>query len=304
MAMEAIVFEEFGGPEVLKAATVPEVHAGPGQVRLRVAAIGVNPIDSKIRGGLMKEAFPTVLPAVPGLDVAGVVDEVGEGVTGFAVGDEVLGWAEGGAYAEYAVAREVVLKPAELPWEQAAALPIAGRTAHRVLGELELAKGETLLVNGAAGSVGSMAVQLAVARGAKVIGTASAANHAFLRELGAIPVVYGEGLVRRVREVAPEGVDAVFDVAGRGALPDSIELRGGTTDRVITVGDYAAAEHGVTYSVGATEVPMQVLAEQARLAAEGALRVRVAEVLPLAQAVKAHEISDGGHARGKVVLLP
>ncbi|MFI5801721.1 NADP-dependent oxidoreductase [Streptomyces sp. NPDC051561] len=302
--MEAIVFEEFGGPEVLRAATVPEVHAGPGQVRLKVAAIGVNPIDGKIRSGVMQEAFPTELPAVPGMDVAGVVDEVGEGVSGFAVGDEVLGWVDSGAYAEYAVASSVVPKPAGLSWEQAASLPIAGRTAQRVLDELELKAGETLLINGAAGSVGALAVQLAVALGVTVVGTASEPNHAYLRELGATPVLYGEGLVQRVREVAPQGVDAVFDVAGQGALPDSIELRGGTTDRVLTIGDFNAAAHGVTFSGGRVYDAMPALVEQTRLAGEGVLHLRVAEVLPLSRAVKAHEISDGGHARGKVVLIP
>ncbi|MFF0739562.1 NADP-dependent oxidoreductase [Streptomyces sp. NPDC004111] len=303
--MRAIVVEEFGGIEVLKEVTVPDVHAGPGQVRLRVAAIGVNPVDSKLRAGLMQQVMPVELPFVPGLDVAGVVDEVGAGVTGFAVGDEVFGWASSGAYAEYAVASEVVRKPAGLSWEQAVALPVAGETAHRVLTELGVTEGETLLVNGAAGAVGSFAVQLAVARGVRVVGTASAANHAHLRELGALAVTYGEGLVRRVREVAPQGVDAVFDVAGRGALPDSIALRGGTTDRIVTVGDFvAAAEHKVAFSARSSTDPLPVFAEHARLVAGGTLRVRVAEVLPLARAAKAHEISDGGHAKGKLVLVP
>ncbi|CAM5640655.1 NADPH:quinone reductase [Streptomyces spiroverticillatus] len=303
--MEAIVFDRFGGPEALAPRTVADVHAGPGQVRIKVAAAGVNPIDGKIRSGAMQQFIPTQLPAVPGIDVAGVVDEVGEGVADVVVGDEVLGWAESGSYAEYAVASQVVRKPAGLSWEQAAALPVAGETAQRVLDLLGVTAGETLLVNGAAGAVGSLAVQLAAAAGVTVVGTASEANHAYVRELGASAVVtYGEGLAARVREVAPQGVDAVYDTAGHGALPDAIELLGGTTDRVITIADQAAESLGVVFSGGGTVEPRPALAEQARLVAEGRLRVRVAEVLPLGQAQKAHEISDGGHARGKLVLTP
>jgi NADPH:quinone reductase-like Zn-dependent oxidoreductase len=303
--VEAIVFDRFGGPEVLAASTVAEVHAGPGQVRIAVAAAGVNPLDGKIRSGAMQAFLQTELPAVPGIDVAGVVDEVGEGVTGLAVGDAVLGWAEGGSYAQYAVASQVVRKPAGLTWEQAASLPVAGETAQRVLDLLGVTSGETLLVNGAAGAVGSIAVQLAVAAGVTVVGTASEANHAYVRELGASAVVtYGEGLAARVREVAPQGVDAVYDTAGHGVLPDAIELLGGTTERVITIADHGAESLGVVFSGGITGDPRPALAEQARLAAEGRLTVRVAEVLPLRQAAKAHEISDGGHARGKLVLVP
>ncbi|WP_405778306.1 NADP-dependent oxidoreductase [Streptomyces sp. NBC_00859] len=301
--MEAIVFDEFGGPGVLRFKEVPEPHAGPGQVRLKVAAAGVNALDYKIRSGWMEEAFPTALPAIPGAEVAGTVDEVGDGVTGVAVGDQVVGWSVTGSYAPYALAETFAPKPAALAWEAAVALPIAGETSERVLNLLKLGNGETLLVNGAAGAVGSIGVQLAVARGATVIATASEANHDFLRVLGATPVTYGEGLVERVRAIAPQGVDAVFDVAGKGALPDSIELRGGTTDRIVTIADVAAADLGVTFSAGPVSPDAKsILAGQALLAADGTLRVEVAKVFPLEQAVQAQTLSEEGHVRGKLVL--
>ncbi|MFC4611890.1 NADP-dependent oxidoreductase [Streptomyces maoxianensis] len=301
--MEAIVFEEFGGPEVLHLAEAEEPHAGRGQVRVRVKTAGVNPVDYKIRHGWMQEVVPTSLPAIPGVEFAGIVDEVGEGVTA-AVGDEVVGWTTTGAYAQYALAESFVPKPAGLDWADAAALPVATETAQRVLDLLGVRAGETLLVHGAAGAVGTAATQLAVAAGAKVIGTASPARHDYLRELGATPVAYGEGLVARVRDVAPEGVDAVFDTAGKGALPDSIELRGGTTDRIITIADPEAAAHGVTFSAGMVEDPEIALAEHVRLAADGRLRIPVVGVFPLAEAAKAQALSETGHAGGKLVVTP
>lgn len=304
--MEAIVFEEFGGPEVLRLARVEDPHPGPGQVRVRVMAAGVNPMDYKIRRGWMEQVFPTPLPATPGVEFAGVVDETGDGVSGIAVGDDVLGWSATGSYATYALADAdaVAPKPSGLSWQNAAALIIATDTAHRVLDELAVGAGDTVLVNGAAGAVGSAAVQLAAARGATVIGTASPSNHDYLRVLGATPVAYGDGLVARVREVAPQGIDAVFDVAGRGALPDSIELRGGVTDRVVTIADMDAAKYGVAFSAGGGPRSAVRLAEDAELAAEGELRVPVAEALPLADASRAQEMSEAGHVRGKVVLIP
>ncbi|WP_328378081.1 NADP-dependent oxidoreductase [Streptomyces sp. NBC_00440] len=301
--MKAIVFEEFGGPEVLRLKETAEPHAGPGQVRLKVAAAGVNALDYKIRSGWAEEFFPTALPAIPGSEVAGTVDEIGEGVTGTAVGDEVVGWSVMGGYAPYALVETFAPKPDALPWESAVALPVAGETSQRVLNLLELKNGETLLVNGGAGAVGSIAVQLAAARGATVIATGSEASHDFLRELGATPVTYGEGLVERVRAVAPQGVDAVFDIAGKGALPDAIELRGGTTDRVVTIADPAARELGVVFSGGSMSADAaEDLAEQALLAADGTLRVEVAKVLPLEQAAQAQTLSEEGHVRGKLVL--
>ncbi|MER8001885.1 NADP-dependent oxidoreductase [Streptomyces sp. NPDC095613] len=305
--MRAIVFEEFGGPEVLRFTQDAEApHAGAGEVRVAVRAAGVNPIDYKIRRGWMEQMAPTPLPSVPGTELAGVVDEVGEGVTGFVLGDEVVGWSATGAYAEYALAGTVVRKPTGLSWAEAAAIPVAGETSLRVLDALALGDGETLLLHGAAGAVGSVAAQLAVARGATVIGTASPANHEFVASLGATPVTYGEGLVDRVREAAPRGVDAVFDASGMGVLPDSIALRGGTADRVVTIADARAGEYGVAFSGGGTspERKRAGLEENVRLAAGGALRLRVARTFALSEAARAQELSESGHAGGKLVLTP
>jgi NADPH:quinone reductase-like Zn-dependent oxidoreductase len=303
--MQAVVFEEFGGPEVLRTQDVAEPHAGPGEVRVAVRAAGVNPMDFKIRNGWVQAFMPVTFPATPGIEVAGVVDEVGEGA-GFAVGDEVVGWATTGSYAEHAVVGNVVPKPAGVSWEQAVGLPIAGETAQRVLDELGLKAGETLLLHGAAGGVGSIGVQLAKAAGATVIGTASPANHDFLRAIGAIPVAYGEGLLDRVREAAPQGIDAVFDTAGQGGLEESIELRGGT-DRIITIADMQAGALGVAMSMGSAATPEEIgagLSKQLQAAADGNLKVRVAETFALADAAKAQELSESGHAQGKVVVLP
>lgn len=301
--MKAIVYEEFGGPEVLRLAEVEEPHAGPGQVRLKVVAIGVNPIDYKIRRGWMQHLIPATFPFTPGAEAAGIVDEVGEGVTGIAVGDEVLGLTVTGSYAQYALATDVALKPAGLDWETAAGLPAAAETSERVLDLLKVGEGETLLVHGAASAVGSIGVQLAVARGATVIGTASEANQDFLRSLGAVPILYGDGLVDRVRAVAPQGVDAVYDVTGYDVLEASVELRG-TTDRVVTIADMRADEFGVAFADGDDRRFGPALAEYARLASDGRLRVRIDRGLPLAEAAAAQALSEAGHPQGKLVLHP
>ncbi|MER7537337.1 NADP-dependent oxidoreductase [Streptomyces sp. NPDC097704] len=308
--MEAIVYEEFGGPEVLRhEAGVAEPEPGPGEVRVKVAAVGLNPVDWKRRYGWVEQFYPTTFPAVPGLEFAGTVDALGEDVTDLAVGDEVLGWTKTGAYAEYAIAGTVAPKPAGLSWEAAASLPVAGETAQRVLDLLRVREGETLFLHGAAGVVGSVAVQLAVAAGITVIGSASESNHGYLRELGAVPVAYGDGLADRVRAAAPQGVDAVFDAAGHGVLPVAIELLGGgeaAKERIVTIAATDAEEHGIVFS-GVTGDPEAVragLTAQARLAAEGALTVRLAESLPLKEAARAQELSESGHVRGKIVLIP
>lgn len=299
--MKAIVFDNYGGPEVLRVAEVDVPVPGPGQVRIRVRTAGINQLDFKIRKGFMREVFPVTFPAIPGLEAAGVVDEVGPGVSGLSVGDEVFALTDTGAYAEFALATVAVPKPAELSWEEAAALPAAGETALRVLSLLGVKEGETLLVHGAAGVVASVAVQLAVAAGVTVIGTAAPANHDYLRSLGVAPVSYGEGLVSRVRDLAPQGVDAVFDAAGQGALPDSIELRGGRTDRIVTIADPAAYGLGVTFS-GEAQPDLAALGDLARQVVSGELRLTVAESFPFAEAGRAQERSATGHIRGKLVL--
>lgn len=303
----AVQFSAYGGPDVLQLVEVPELTAGPGQVRIAVRAAGVNPYDWKVRRGLMASgADGPVEPQGLGVDLAGVVDQVGEGVTAFAVGDEVLGSASTPAYAEQALAvpANLVTRPATIPWEIAGAIGTAGRTAYRVLRQLDVQTGETLLVHGAAGGVGLFADQLALARGVAVIGTAGEGNHEFLRTLGVIPVVYGDGLEDRVRAVAPDGVDAVFDTAGRGALAASVALAGGA-DRVITIADGDARRYGVRFSGGDEGTDTSgALAEIVDLIVAGALEVPIWRTYPLAEAAAAHAESEAGHVRGKIVLVP
>ncbi len=303
--MKAIAMTAFGGPEVLSLAEVPVPEPGPGQIRVRVRAAGVNPIDGKIRRGDMERAFHTPLPAILGIDVAGTVDALGDGVTDVAVGDRVLGSADApaGSYAEFALATRYVTMPDDLDFQAAVALPVAVETATRTLSLLQVGAGDTLLIHGASGSVGQIVVQLAIERGATVIGTASEANQDRVRELGAIPTVYGPGLVERVRALAPDGVDAVLDVSGKGALPDSIELRGGT-DRIVTIADDAAAQYGVVFTAGVNEPTTEGLGAAADRLARHDLIATIAAVFPFADVAEAHRLSDSGHAGGKIVLVP
>src|SRR4051795_2223880 len=268
--MEAIVFDQFGGPDVLHEADIEVPQPGPGQVRVRVRAAGLNALDGKIRAGMMEAVRPTTFPAVPGGELAGVVDALGEGVSGVQVGDEVLGWSDPGSYALYALATTVAPKPADLDWQHAVALPVAGETAERVLNLLGVAAGETVLMHGAAGAVGTLAIQLATARGARVIATAGPGNQDYLTSLGATATLYGEGLVERVRALAPDGVDAVFDLAGKGALEDSITLRGGT-ERIVTIADFRAQQLGIPFASGPAEASADRLAAVAQDAATGKL---------------------------------
>jgi NADPH:quinone reductase-like Zn-dependent oxidoreductase len=265
---------------------------------------GVGPVDVRIREGAMQQFFPLPLPAVPGLEVAGIVDEVGEGVSGVSVGDGVFGHTNGGGYAQYAVIDDVAAKPDDLSWEIAAALPVAVETSDRVLGILGLTAGETLLIHGAAGVTASVGAQLAVANGVTVIGTASPANHDYLRNLGAIPISYGDGWVERVQAVAPGGVDAIWDAVGAGVLEESISLRGGVTDRIVTIADPRAYELGIDFSTGPRHDFTAALAAYAKRFAAGDLTVRIDQTLPLADAAQAQDIVGSGHARGKVILQP
>ncbi|GAA3854707.1 NADP-dependent oxidoreductase [Saccharothrix violaceirubra] len=296
----AVVLSGYGGPEVLVEADVPTPSPGPGQVLIAVRAIGLNPFDVKVRSGAFRDVMPLDLPAVLGLEAAGVVVE--STVDDFAVGDEVFGLVDGGAYAERALATAVARKPVGLDWSLAAALPVAVEVTGRVLRALDVAQGETVLVNGAAGAVGTIAVQMSVARGARVVGTAGDANQDHLRSLGATPVRYGAGLVDRVREISPGGVDAVFDVAGRGALPDSIALAGGP-DRVVTIADPEAERHGVRFSGGAEPDPGE-FAAVAEAVAAGRFTVTIDRTFPLSEAAAAHAWLEAGHTRGKSILLP
>jgi len=301
--VKAVRFSRFGGPEVLEIVDLPDPQPGPGQVRIAVRAAGVNPSDWKKREGLMDPELPQTL----GYEAAGVVDELGEGAADVAVGDRVFGFsAEGAAQAELAVLSHYAPIPPSLDFPGAAALPAAVETATRALDQLagggKSGSGSTLLVNGASGSVGSAAVQLAVVRGARVIGTASPANHEYLRSLGAEPVAYGEGLVERVRALTPDGVDLALDVAGSGVLPELIELAGGP-EHVVTIADFnGAQEHGVRFSRGDAGRALHALADVGELIESGRFSLPVAQTFPLAEIAAAHRVSEGGHVRGKIVL--
>jgi NADPH:quinone reductase-like Zn-dependent oxidoreductase len=302
--VKAARFSRFGGPELLEIVDLPDPHPGPGQVRIAVRAAGVNPSDWKKREGLMDPELPQTM----GHEAAGVVDELGEGVADVAVGDRVFGLsAEGAAQAELAVLSFYAPIPPSLDFTGAAALPAAVETATRALDQLGVGAGAgsggTLLINGASGSVGSAAVQLAVVRGARVIGTASPANHDYLRSLGAEPVAYGEGLAGRVRVLAPGGVDAALDVAGSGVLPELIELAGGP-EHVVTIADFGGAhEHGVRFSRGDAGRAVHALAEIGELIDSGRFSLPVARTFPLAEIAQAHRAGEDGNVRGKLVLV-
>jgi NADPH:quinone reductase-like Zn-dependent oxidoreductase len=286
---------------VLELVDLPEPHPGPGQIRIAVRAVGVNPIDWKVRSGMMDGA----LPQSTGREAAGVVDEIGEGVEDVAPGDRVFGFAvDGAGAAELALLEDYAPIPPSLEFAGAAALPVAVETATRTLDVLGVGEGTTLLVNGAAGGVGTAAIQLARRRGAHVVGTAGPHNHEYLRSLGAEPTTYGEGMADRVREMAPAGVDAVLDAAGGGALPALVELAGGP-ERVVTIADYAGAEQtGARFSGGmGTERAVHALAEVGPLIESGRFSLPVAQTFPLEKIGDAHALSQEGHVRGKLVLL-
>jgi NADPH:quinone reductase-like Zn-dependent oxidoreductase len=298
--MRAIQFASFGGPEVLASVELAEPHAAAGQVRVAVKAVGVNPIDWKLRQGMMGGD----LPQGTGVEVAGVVDELGEGVSDVAIGDRVFGSVVGGnGAADFALLEHYARIAPSLDFAGAAALTVAVETAARTLDLLDVGD-EVLLVNGAAGAVGISTVQLARERGAKVIGTASPANHDYLRSLGAEPTMYGDGLVERVRELAPDGVDCAIDDAGGGALPALVELTGGP-EHVVTIADYQGAqETGVRMTGGPdTERAWHALGEIGALIEAGRFSLPVAQTFPLEQIAEAHRLSESGHVRGKLALL-
>jgi enoyl reductase len=298
---QAVVFTEYGSPEVLTLAAVPLPEPGPGEVRVRMRAAGVQPADSRLRSGAWQAWMPVTFPARLGNEGAGVVDAVGPDVAGFAVGDEILGPATG-AYAEAVLfqADQIAAKPASMPWVQAGALSASGQTADTALEDLAIGAGETVLIHAAAGGVGHLAVQLARLRGARVIGTASPDNHAFLRDLGAEPVAYGPGLADRIRELAPDGVDAALDGAGGEALDVSVAVVR-DRDRVGTIADQAGAARLGVRAIG-TRRSAARLAGLTSSWEKGDLRVAIWKEFPLTDVVAAHQESEGRHMRGKIVL--
>lgn len=297
--MKAAQFSRFGEPEVLEIVELPEPHAGAGEVRIRVRAAGVNASDWKKRSGQMDQHLPQTL----GYEAAGVVDEIGEGATGVRLGDAVVGIGGGGAaQAEYAVLSTWAPIPNRLDFAGAAALPSTVETAARGLDQLGVADGSTVLINGASGSIGSAAVQFAVYRGARVIGTGSPATHDYLRGLGAEPVPYGDAMVERVRALAPDGVDLALDVAGSGVLAELIDLAGGA-ENVITIADFPGArQHGVRFSRGDGGRAEYAIALATRLIEAGAFLIPVGRTFALEDIAEAHRVGESGTVRGKLVL--
>ena len=296
--MKMVSFAEFGGPEVLRLIEAEEPHAGPGQVRVVVRAAGVNPVDWRVREGQRLSAHPIRLPAGVGLDASGVVDEVGEGVEGFEPGDRVFG--EGvDTYAEYAVLSAWAHMPEGLSFEEAAGYPSVVETALRIIRQVGVRPGQTLLVSGAAGGVGSAVLQIAGERDIAVIGTAGAANQEYLRSLGALATTYGEGWAERVRQLGT--VDAALDLSGSGVIRELVELAGDPR-RVVSIADLDAPKFGVRFSGEAGSVP-EALVEASALIARGKLHIPVARSYTLAEAAQAHSDSQAGHTRGRRVIV-
>jgi NADPH:quinone reductase-like Zn-dependent oxidoreductase len=295
--MKAAQFAEYGGPEVLRVVEVAEPHAGPGQVRIAVRAAGVNGIDWKIRAGFMREIIPLSLPAGTGIDAAGVIDETGAGVTGVAVGDPVFG-SGSQTYAEHAVLSSWAALPSGLSFEEAAGYPAPIETAIRIINQVGIKPGQTLLVSGASGGVGSAVIQVARERGIEVIGTAGGSNQDYVRSLGAVATTYGDGLVGRVHAIAP--VDAALDIAGSGVIPQLIELTGDPA-KVLSIADFSAPQYGAQVSTDTLDMA-GALAEAARLFTEGAFHLPVDQAFPLEEAARAQAVSQAGHVAGRVII--
>jgi NADPH:quinone reductase-like Zn-dependent oxidoreductase len=303
--MRAVRFDEYGDVDVLKVVEVPDPEPGPGELLVRVKAAGINPGEAKIRQGVMHSRFPATFPSGEGSDLAGVVERVGDGVDAFKPGDEVIGYTDNRAsHAELVVieAENATPKPPEVPWEVAGALYVVGATAYAMVRAVDLAPGDTVAVSGAAGGVGTLAVQLARRTGAIVIGLASEGNHQWLRDHDVVPVSYGDGVADRIREAAPGGLDAFLDTQGGGYVELALDL-GVKPERIDTIADFAApAKYGVKADGNAVGASAQTLATLAALIARGELEMPIAATYPLDRVRDAYREVEQGHTRGKIVL--
>ena len=306
--MKAVRFDDYGGVEVLEVRDVARPEPGPDQVLVAVRAASINPSEGKIRAGLVRDFFPATFPSGEGSDLAGVVEEVGAGVKGVAVGDEVIGYTDNRAsHAEYVLveAANLTPKPAEIPWEVAGALFVAGVTGVATVRAVAPTPGEAVVIAGAGGGVGVFAVQLAVRTGACVIALASERHHAWLRERGAVPIAYGDGVSKRITAAAGETpVTAFIDLVGGGYVELALEL-GIVRDRIDTIVDFpAVAKHGVKAEGGEVTASAATLAELAEAVASGDLVVPIQRTYPLDDVRAAYTELEAGHVAGKIVLLP
>lgn len=305
---KAVRYDEFGGVDVLRVEDVGRPVPGSGEVLVRVKATGIVISESSIRAGAVADIFPSTFPSGQGSDLAGVVEDVGGGVVGFTAGDEVIGFSDRrSAQAELVVvdAEHLTPKPNEVPWEVAGALYVVGVTATGAVRSVNLKPDDLVVIAGAAGGVGSLAVQLARRAGATVIAVASETNHDWLKRHGAIPIAYGEGVGDRIRDAAPQGVDAFIDLHGGGYVDLALEL-GVVPERIDTIADYAAAaKYGVKTDGGAEAGPaVPILAELAGLIANGELELPIAKVYPLDEVREAYTELELRHTHGKIVLIP
>jgi NADPH:quinone reductase-like Zn-dependent oxidoreductase len=303
----AVKFDKYGGIDVLQVVEIDRPVPGPEQVVVRMKAAGINPGEAAIREGVFAKQWPATFPSGQGSDLAGIVEAIGNAVRNVAVGDEVIGFTHNRAsHAELVVveADNLISRPTHVSWEQAGALFVAGTTAYAAVHAVSLKAGDTVVISGAAGGVGSIAVQLAKIRGAKVIGLASAANHTWLADHGAIPVAFGEGVADRIRAASGGNVDAFIDTFGSGYVDLALEL-GVAPDRIDTIIDFAvAAKYGVKTEGNSAAANAKVLAELASLIDAGRLEIPIAKVYHLAEIREAYQDLARRRTRGKIVLVP
>src|SRR5580698_4975151 len=303
----AVRFDKYGGLDVLQVVEVDRPTPGPGKVLVRVKAAGINPGEASIRKGMFADRWPSTFPSGQGSDLAGIVEEVGSGVAKFAVGDEVIGFTnDRSSQAEFVVVESgnLVPRPANVSWEQAGALFVAGTTAYAAVRSVALSAGDTVVVSGAAGGVGSITVQLARNAGARVIGLSSDGNHKWLTDHGVIPVTYGDEVEDRIRAASGGRVDAFIDTFGGGYVELALKL-GVAPNRIDTIIDFdAAAKYGVKTEGSYEAATAEVLAQLARLLAAARLEIPIARVYPLAEVREAYRDLEQRHTRGKIVLRP